>query len=188
MKTYLFFRFNFTMEEAESSAEPSAGGRDLRSTACPAQAQPTVVKTLENVSYPSILEFPPTQIPTGVEVMGRMLELVFKNEGRLKMEEAAAEVSKELSTMYIYNLNIYPKTEFNIANKIKTDYQELKRLVGYPLAKRNGKIFKLQLMPLIKECWLDMMSKLMIRRERNIWLSSLELNLDQKRRSSIWTM
>ena len=55
------------------------------------------------------------------------------------MEAAAYDVAVEVSTFYIYYMHIYPKTEFNIASKIKADYKELKRLVGYPLVKRGGK-------------------------------------------------
>ena len=47
-----------------------------------------------------------------------------------------------IDIFYIYYMNIYPKTEFNIASKIKADYKELKGLVGYPLAKRSGKAFQ----------------------------------------------
>ena len=71
-----------------------------------------------------------------------MLQLITKGHGQLPMEAAASDVAVEVSTFYIYYMNIYPKTEFNIASRIKADYKEFKRLVGYPLAKRGGKTFQ----------------------------------------------
>ena len=71
-----------------------------------------------------------------------MLQMITKGHGQVPMEAAATMVAGEVSTFYIYYMNIYPKTEFNIASKIKADYKELKGLVGYPLAKRSGKAFQ----------------------------------------------
>ena len=71
-----------------------------------------------------------------------MLQMINKGHGQVPMEAAASMVAGEVSSFYIYYMNIYPKTEFNIASKIKADYKELKGLVGYPLAKRSGKAFQ----------------------------------------------
>ena len=90
------------MEESEAGDNSSAG-RDLRSTTCSSIAPdpPLATKVLENVSYSSILEFPPTQIPTWVEVMGRMLQMINKGHGQVPMEAAASMVAGEISSFYI---------------------------------------------------------------------------------------
>ena len=82
-----------------------------------------------------------------------MLQMITKGHGQVPMEAAASMAAGEVSSFYIYYMNIYPKTEFNIASKIK----ELKRLVGYPLAKRSGKAFKLLPRTSTKRCLLVMM-------------------------------
>ena len=117
--------------------------RDLRS----AEKPPDIVietKVLGDVSYSSVAQFPPSQIPTGSQVIGRMMSFLYRTDKvgiQPKVDEAARAIAEEISDLHIYNLNIYPMTEFNIAKKVTNDYKEFKKLLNYPAAKKGGPTF-----------------------------------------------
>ena len=123
--------------------EKNSNEKRLRSSATSSTiTPPSAAYSLGDQTYPSIQQFKPTQIPTGAEVIGRMTFLLkeARTKAPIKLEDAANVVARELAEIYIYNLNIYPKTDFNIAKKIATDYKEFKKLVGYPSAKRGKSV------------------------------------------------
>ena len=52
------------------------------------------------------------QCPTGVAVIGRLLKII--NEDKRSKQEAYHIVANELQEIWIYGMNIYPKTIKNI--------------------------------------------------------------------------
>ena len=128
------------MEETVPGVRPT--GRDLRSTEKPsANEDPIEAKAIWDVFYTPVSQFPPTQIPTGTQVIGRMMFLLYRTGVQPKVDDAARTVAEEISDIYIYNLNIYPMTLFNIIKKVTNDYKEFKKFLNYPAAKKGGPTF-----------------------------------------------
>ena len=95
--------------------------------------------------YSAVEEFPGRQVPTGKEVIGRMMFLTskdIKHPVQFTVQTAALQVSKELQDLMIHNLNVYPLTLRNIRDKVIGDYQEFKKVSHYPRAKRSNFEFK----------------------------------------------
>ena len=96
---------------------------------------------LDNTFYSALEKFPGNQVPTGKEVMERMLFLT--NEASTRIDKQAGfKVATELQNLLIFNLNIYPLTVKNIKKKVINDYQEFKKLHHYPKSKRSGQSYK----------------------------------------------
>ena len=65
------------MEETVPGVKPT--GRDLRSTEKPSDNEdPIEVKALGDVIYSPVSQFPPTQISTGTQVIGKMMFLLHR--------------------------------------------------------------------------------------------------------------
>lgn len=95
--------------------------------------------------YSAVEEFPGRQVPTGKEVIGRMMFLTskdIKHPVQFTVQTAALQVSKELQDLMIHNLNVYPLTLRNIRDKVIGDYQEFKKVSHYPRAKRSGQTYQ----------------------------------------------
>ena len=72
------------MEETVPGVRPT--GRDLRSTEKPsANEDPIEAKAIGDVFYTPVSQFPPTQIPTGTQVIGRMMFLLYRQGSSLKL-------------------------------------------------------------------------------------------------------
>ena len=95
---------------------------------------------LINTTYTPLDDFPGSQVPTGKEVMERMMFLT--KEVLLGADEAAFKVAIELQNIMIFNLNIYPLASKNIKKKVISDYQEFKKLINYPKSKRSGQSYQ----------------------------------------------
>ena len=115
--TYLLCIFTFSVSDSFITMGDNVPGvkptdRDLRS----AEKPPDIVmetKVLGDVSYSSVAQLPPTQIPTGSQVMGRMMSFLYRTDKvgpQPKVDEAARAIAEEISDLHIYNLNIYPMT------------------------------------------------------------------------------
>ena len=118
-------------------SDMAADRKNLRS------ATPKIL--LGSSSYEIVEHFMGNQVPTGKEVVGRMMYLTSKEMRNIvqhSIDSAALEVVKELQDIFIYMLNIYPQKEQNIKNRVISDYQEFKKLANYPKAKRSGESFQ----------------------------------------------
>ena len=60
------------------------------------------------------------QWPTGVAVIGRVLKLI--NDDPKSKEDAYKIVANELHEVWIYGMNIYPKTIKNIISSVRNVY------------------------------------------------------------------
>ena len=86
---------------------------------------------LGSSSYDAVEEFPGNQIPTGKEVIGRMMYLTSKEVRHTVVhstDSAAMQVVKEVQDICIYSLNIYPMADENIKKKVIQIYQEADQL------------------------------------------------------------
>ena len=91
---------------------------------------------LEGTVFSCVSEFPGNQVPTGVEVVGRMNYLLKpENRKSSSKQEMAKFVAEEMTSLLIHNLNIYPVMIKNIQRKVLSDYEEFKKLLNYPAAK-----------------------------------------------------
>ena len=100
---------------------------------------------LGTFSYSALEKFPGNQVPTGKEVMGRMMYLTSKEVQQTinySVDSAADQITKELQDLMIYNLNIYPLNFKNIKKKVLSDYVEFKKLSNYPRSKRSGQTYQ----------------------------------------------
>ena len=61
------------------------------------------------------------QCPSGVAVIGRVLKLI--NEDKKSKEDAYKIVANELHEVWIYGMNIYPKTIKNIISSVRNVYE-----------------------------------------------------------------
>lgn len=92
--------------------------------------------------YKPIDKFPGNQIPTGSEVIERLMQLFSQDVGhQYSQEDASKMVSQELINLYIETLNIYPKTERNVTNQVSSMYDEFRQLRKYPKSKRGNYFF-----------------------------------------------
>ena len=85
------------------------------------------------------------QVPTGKEVVSRMMFLTSRglgDKGHFSIDNAALSVAMELQYLFICNLNIYPVVEKNIKKKIINAYQEFKKLANYPKSKQSGQSYQ----------------------------------------------
>ena len=95
---------------------------------------------LNNTINTAVEKFPGCQVPTGKEVVERMMFITSK-EKLLGVDAAAFKVVTELQNLFIFNLNIYPLATKNIKKKVMNDYQEFRKLSNYPKAKRGGQSY-----------------------------------------------
>ena len=105
---------------------------------------------LGSLTYNALEEFPGNQIPTGKEIVERMVYMTSK-EMKHSIDSAALIITKEIQEIYIYNLNIYPVMEKNIKKRVLNEYQEFKKLSSYPKAKRSGISFQTSVKTLNKK-------------------------------------
>ena len=79
------------------------------------------------------------QAPTGVAVIGRVMQLTseFKAGLRIKIKEAVYQASEELSEFWSMGMNVYPLAVSAIAVRVLKDFEEFKKLRNYPNSKRN---------------------------------------------------
>ena len=85
------------------------------------------------------------QAPTGITVLGRVnfLTNTFHQGGnRVTRDEAYVMVAKELSSFWIYGLNIYPKCESSVASLIKKEHDNMRKLQKYNPKKKESDIEK----------------------------------------------
>ena len=79
------------------------------------------------------------QAPTGVAVIGRVMQLAseFKGGVRIKIKEAVYQASEELSEFWSMGMNVYPLSVSAIAVRVLSDFEEFKKLKNYSISKRT---------------------------------------------------
>ena len=79
-----------------------------------------------------------TQVPTGIDVLGRISHLTkqFESGKRIKVERASSIAATELHDLWIYGLNIYPLSVNAISVKILKSVEDKNKLLRYPMKQR----------------------------------------------------
>ena len=108
---------------------------------------------LEGTTFRSLSEFPGTQVPTGVEVVGRMIFLLRPENRNFSStkQEIAGTVAQEIENLFIHKLNIYPVMTANIRAKVLSDYENFKKFLNHPAVKKVNPGYKARVEPFLKK-------------------------------------